>query len=399
MSTASLPLQARDTRRYHWLTLARVAGLFFGLRVSVTLLLFRSEPALGTAATLAASFTLLIVSVGHWLALTPLQRDRYYAPSPVKWVAVYLALTVVSLSWSSTPSTAIAMAYWAGMAADVLTIVFLLSSSEGDELNQVFAGFVLGAVFVAALAWCLPTMPDLRLGDEDLLHPNAIGFEFAIAVLCSIYLTAQAAWAKWAGAFLAITLLRTLSKASIVAFLAAAGYWFIKDRDISSRAKVKIGLALGGVLLFSWELLEAYAEIYSQGAQSETLTGRTLIWSTAFDIGIEKPWLGHGFYSFRWLVPPLHNFEPWQAHNEFLQQFFSYGVVGVIVTVALYWALFLQIRCSPHNWIIRLTTAVLIFALIRGLVDTERFDLSFPLWLITALSISMTKIKAAPAIP
>jgi exopolysaccharide production protein ExoQ len=397
MSTASLALQACDGRHRHWANLARVAGLFLGFRVCITLLLFRNEPALGTAVTLATSFALLLASVGHWLVLTPIYRDHYHTPPPVKWLAIYLALALVSLSWSLTPSTGVALAYWSGMASDVLTVVFLISSSESDDmLSALLRGFILGAVFVAVLAWCLPTMQDLRLGDEDFLHPNAIGFEFAIAVLCSIYLAARTAWVKWAGVFLAITLLRTLSKASIIAFLAAAGYWFIKDTDISSRSKAKIGLALGTVLIFSWGLLEAYVEIYSQGSQSETFTGRTLIWATSVDIAIERPWLGHGFYSFRWLVPPLHDFQPWQAHNELLQQFFCYGVLGIIVTVALYWALFRQTHRSSRHKLTRLATALLIFALVRGLVDTERFDLSFPLWLMAAASISMAKTKSSP---
>jgi exopolysaccharide production protein ExoQ len=400
MSTDSLLLHVRDHRRHHWLSLAGVTGIVYGSRVCTTLLLFRNDPTIGTAVTIAASCTLLLASCANWLALAPLNRKKGRIPSPVKWIAAYLALTLISVSWSSTPSTAIALAYWAGMAADVLTIVLLTSVFDGDDaLDDLLSGFIFGAVLVAALAWCLPTMPDLRLGDEDLLHPNAIGFEFAMAVLCSIFLTAKAVWAKWAGIFLSITLLRTLSKASIIAFLAAAGYWLIKDTAISSRAKAKIGLALAVVLFLSWSLLEAYAEIYSQGSQAETLTGRTLIWATSFDIATEKPWLGHGFYSFRWLVPPLHEFQPWQAHNEFLQQFFCYGVLGISITAALYWALFRQARISPQTQLTRLTTALLIFALIRGLVDTERFDLSFPLWLMAAVSISLAKTAASPVIP
>lgn len=399
MSKANIILGIRDDQQRHRMGLVQVAGIFFGFRVCITVLLFRNAPALGTAIALAASLVLLASSACRWMALTPIHRDRFQMPSPVKWVAAYLALTLISLSWSSTPSTAIALAYWSGMAADVLTVVLLLLSPENDGPNALLRGFIFGAIFVAALAWCLPTMQDLRLGDEDLLHPNAIGFEFAIAVLCSVYLAAQAAWAKWAGMFLAITLLRTISKASIIAFLAAAGYWFIKDTDISSRAKAKIGLALGVVLSLSWGLLEAYAEIYSQGAQAETLTGRTLIWATSFDIAMEKPWLGHGFYSYRWLVPPLHDFQPWQAHNELLQQFFCYGVLGLFVTIALYWALLRQLYGSPRVRLTRLITALLIFALIRGLVDTERFDLSFPLWLATALSILLTKTNTSAVIP
>lgn len=399
MSTASLIMHSRDGQQHLTVSVAQTVGFFFGFRPCITLLLFRNDPALGTATTLAASFALLAVSIAHWLVLTPIERVHYQSPSLVKWVATYLGLALISLGWSLTPSTAIALAYWAGMAADVLTVGFLISPSNGNQaLRDLLSGFIFGAMVVALIAWCLPTMQDLRLGDEDLLHPNAIGFEFAIAVLCSIYLAAHAAWPKWAGMFLAITLLRTLSKASIIAFLAAASYWLIKDTEISSRAKAKIGLAFGTVLLFSWGLIEAYAEIYSQGAQSETLTGRTLIWATSFDIAIETPWLGHGFYSFRWLVPPLHDFQPWQAHNELLQQFFCYGILGVIVTIALYCALFRQAYKSAQSRLSRLATALLIFAVIRGLVDTERFDLSFPLWLMAAVSISMAQSKPFPAI-
>src|ERR1051326_5099743 len=103
MATTTLILQARDGQR-HWLSLARVVGLFFGFRVCIPLLLFRSDPALGTTVTLAASVTLALLSVGHWLALTPVRREHHGPPSPVKWAATYLAIALVSLSWSLTIS-------------------------------------------------------------------------------------------------------------------------------------------------------------------------------------------------------------------------------------------------------------------------------------------------------
>jgi O-antigen ligase len=85
---------------------------------------------------------------------------------------------------------------------------------------------------------------------------------------------------------------------------------------------------------------------------------------------MEKPWFGHGFYSFRWVVPPFRTFEPWQAHNELLQQFFCYGVLGVVATVGLYFVFFRQLRHTSDSGLVRLGTALLLFALIRGVVDT-----------------------------
>lgn len=75
MSTASVIAQARDGQQRYWVSLARVAGPFFGFRACITLLLFRREPALATAVTLAVSFTLLVGSVGRWLVLTPFTEN------------------------------------------------------------------------------------------------------------------------------------------------------------------------------------------------------------------------------------------------------------------------------------------------------------------------------------
>jgi O-antigen ligase len=139
--------------------------------------------------------------------------------------------------------------------------------------------------------------------------------------------------------------------------------------------------------------LESYADLYTQGRNLETLTGRTLIWATSFDIALEKPWIGHGFYSFRWVVPLFGDFEAWQAHNELLQQFFAYGVLGLAVVIALYWVLYQDIRSAPAGRLRLLAGALLAFAITRGLVDTERFDLSFPLWLMCSLSMSLSLLS------
>ena len=378
-----------------WSALALLAGWLFAFRICITLVFFRSDPAAGTTVTLAASIALFVATLGRWLTVAPISRPYCRLSAPMKWMVFYLALALISLAWSLTHSTTVALAYWLAMAADVCTVALLFTSStHNEEPDALLGGFVIGSLMVAALAWQLPSMADLRLGDEELLHPNAIGFEFAIAALCCFYVANKYRWANWAGVALAITLLRTLSKASIVAFIAAAAFYLIKDSAVTTKVKARIGICIGIVLTISWGLLEAYAEVYSQGTQAETLSGRTWIWATSLDIAMEKPWLGHGFYSFRWVVPPFRDFEAWQAHNELLQQFFCYGVLGVIAVVGLYWALFRQLRHTRQARLARLGTALLLFALIRGLVDTERFDLSFPLWIMSAVSLSMSREDA-----
>jgi O-antigen ligase len=151
--------------------------------------------------------------------------------------------------------------------------------------------------------------------------------------------------------------------------------------------KIRIGIAAGIVLASFWGILETYVITYSEGLGPETLTGRTLIWAASLEYAIKKPILGNGFYSYRFIVPPFGIFEAQQAHDELLQQFFSFGAVGAILTIAIYWIFFRQIRRAPASPLKTLAATLLIFALIRGLTDTPIFDLSFPLWLMTMLSI------------
>ena len=134
----------------------------------------------------------------------------------------------------------------------------------------------------------------------------------------------------------------------------------------------------------------------AEGIGPETLTGRTLIWAVSLEYAIKKPILGNGFYSYRFVVPPFGTFEAQQAHDELLQQFFSFGAIGVLLTIALYWAFFRQIRRASPSHLKTLAATLLLFALIRGLTDTQNFDLSFPLWLMTMLSILLAAQSSSP---
>jgi oligosaccharide repeat unit polymerase len=281
------------------------------------------------------------------------------------------------------------------MVADVVTI-YLLLSYEPVEPNAVgiMQGFVWGAAAVALIAWATPAMDDMRLGNENFLHPNAIGFEFAVATLLAIYLAQRKREWVWLACALAVTLLRTLSKGVIVGFLFAGLYYLIHGLKIGRRARIYIGLFGTAVLMCFWGLLESYLDLYTQGNSVDTITGRTYIWSQALEIAWEKPWLGHGFYSFRWIFPPFDDFQPWQAHNELLQQFFAYGIVGVIVVCGIYWSFYRQVRTSPNTGLKSLAMAMLILMLVRGIVDTDRFELCFPLWLMTMLSIALANVTA-----
>jgi O-antigen ligase len=101
--------------------------------------------------------------------------------------------------------------------------------------------------------------------------------------------------------------------------------------------------------------------------------------------------LGHGIYSFKTLVPAFGTFQAVHAHNELLQQFFEYGLAGVVIVAGVYWSFYRQALRAPASELRTLALTVLLFALVRGLADTIIFGLSYPLWLLTALSLYLAQ--------
>jgi exopolysaccharide production protein ExoQ len=98
------------------------------------------------------------------------------------------------------------------------------------------------------------------------------------------------------------------------------------------------------------------------------------------------------------VIPPfgVDQFQTWHAHNELLQQFYAYGAVGILLLIGVYGSFFRQIRRISRPEYKTLFLSLIFFIVIRGLGDTERFDLSFPLWSITLLSLMLAAASERP---
>ena len=369
------------------LLLPGLIGFLFSFRTCLTVLWFQEEPQQASILSVALSLTLLIAAALSTIGSTPSIPTICFRTPTLRCITAFLGVALLSLLWTPAPLSS-AAGYWIAWAADIATIWFILRDGiPQNSAAAIMKGFVCGSCLVAAIAWYLPSTADLRMGDEDFLHPNALGFLFSIATLLAFHLARKTAVWIWPALFLGATLLRTLSKSSIIAFTIAFGFALIRDSTLSRKVKIWIGLAAGLIIASIWGILETYLITYSAGVGPETLTGRTLIWAASLEYAVKKPILGNGFYSYRFVVPPFGKFEAQQAHDELLQQFFSFGAVGVLLTIAIYWIFFRQIRRSPPSHLKTLSATLLLFALIRGLTDTQIFDLSFPLWLMTMFSI------------
>ncbi|WP_182276843.1 O-antigen ligase family protein [Granulicella sp. 5B5] len=380
--TASLPL---------------VVGFFFAFRLLIVLLsvrLFGADPQVGVV----ASFT---INIGLLLLVLLLSSDRPMVRIgelarlvSVRWALAFLLFSACSLLWTVAESKAAAIGYWTAMASDV-AIVFLLLRRDRTPcvVNSLLKGFVYGACIVAVIAWLMPTQSDLRLGDEELLGPNQIGYLCAFAFFMAQYLQRrkQGSW-YMASLLLAVTLLRTFSKTTIAALLAAGVVLLLKDKAMSRRTKIWIIVITLVVIAAFSTIILSYASVYaSEGNQSETLSGRFSIWAIIFVEAIQQPWIGHGFHSVWQVIPPIgpDKFEARHAHNELLQQFYAYGAAGIVLLTGVYGSFYRQVRKLPPGSMRVFFCSLLLFVIVRGLADTEAFDLSLPLWAIILFSASI----------
>jgi hypothetical protein len=386
-----------------FLLLPGCVGFYLAARLCLTYLFFQAEPQAGAMVVFALQWVLVAATVFYSFGPGTERLRALLRVRPFLWVLAFLAVGLCSLGWSATVSLPVAVAYWSELAGQVAMVVLLLrSGAAGVVAASVMRGYVAGACLIALIAWLSPTMQDLRPGNDDFFSPNAIGFTCALGVYLLQYLSRrEGAWgagSRTVAVLLAITLLRTLSKATIAAFAVGQIYLLVFDRGMSRKSKVVLGVTSLAVIALFWPLILHYTAVYENaGNQAETLTGRLGIWVFVLGRALEQPWIGHGFHSFRNVIPPFGSFEAWHAHNELLQQFYTYGVLGIVLLVGTYVSLYRYARRVARPEVRTLVASALIFVVVRGLADTENFDLSLPLWLITLLSLTLAKTEASEA--
>ena len=379
-------------------------GLFFSFRLFIMLLSVRvlgTEPQMGTAISLTLNFLLLIVVAFQSMGAADRTFRSMLKLSSVRWVLLFYSFSCCSLFWSATISLPAAIAYWCAMAADAAMVVLLFRLEPmTDSIHSLMKGYVCGACAVAVIAWILPGQSDLRLGDDELLGANQIGYLCGFAFFFAQYLTQQKI-VRWGipAALLGITLLRSLSKTTIVGFVIAESFLLIRDTSMSRRTKFFILFVTALVAIIFSSLLLSYIDVYSSAGNSpETLTGRLTIWAVMLDEAIKQPWIGYGFYSVWKVIPSFGEFEARHAHNEIIQQFYSYGAVGICMMAGLYGSFYRQIRRFTSGSLRTFYLALLIFVLVRGLADTEVFDFSLPLWAIVMFSLLMERGQALASV-
>lgn len=378
-------------------------GLYFGFRLFIMILsvaILGTDAQTGVEINLVLNFLLLLIVAFCSLGGADYPVSRMVRLPSVRCALMFLAFSGCSLLWTSAASLGAAIVFWCGMAADIAMVMLLLRVGPLALVAiSIMKGFVWGACAVAIIAWLLPAQTDLRLGYQDLLGPNEIGYLCGFAFFFAQYLIREKqANSAVAATLLGLTMFRSLSKTTLLAFFVAEAFLLMRDRSMSRKTKILLVLIALIVLAGFWNLLSSYYDVYTNaGNQAETLSGRLGIWAYFLGESVQQPWFGHGFHSAWNVIPPFgaDQFEARHAHNEVLQQFYAYGAIGVCIFIGIYWSFYRQIRRLAAGPSKMFFLALLIFVLVRGLADTEAFDLSLPLWSIVLFSLLIEHARKA----
>jgi O-antigen ligase len=378
------------------------AGFFFSFRAILVLVTgrwLRVGTETGVIAELLIGFTMLLLS--GFLAVGPASRPIGWVGRirSFRWVILFLSFSCCSLFWSVTISTAASFFYWSAMAIDVTTVVLLLRSGPVTSISHsILKGFICSTCILAVIAWILPVAADLRLGDPEFFNTNQIGNLCAMAIFMAQFLLSRKD-GKWGAVLLLLnlTLLRSLSKATLAAFVISQIYVLVNDPSANRKRKTLFAFSYAAIVLIFCGLIGTYYTTYASAGQAETLTGRTAIWAYTLDAALDKPWIGNGIDSMWKVFPPFgpELFEARHAENELLQQFFAYGVVGIVMLIGLYASLCRRLRNLPIGRPRTVLIGLMLFIVIRGLAEAEPFDLLLPLWMITLISVTVQETSTS----
>jgi O-antigen ligase len=387
LTAPSAPVQAPFS------VVAFCAGFFFAARTIFVFATARwfsvgTEP--GVLAGFACAALLVIVAAFNAFGPARFFSIGYRSIPSLAWVFAYLAFAGCSLLWSA--SAVSSAAYWAALVSDVGTVLLLARCMYTTQLvHSLLKGFITASCALAVVALIMPAAEDLRLGDIDYFNTNQIGNLCALSLLMCILLASRNdALMRPIPWFLGIALIRSLSKSTLIALFVCLVYRMVRDPEGSRARRWLTAFTAIFLAVTFWGLFSTYFAIYtSVGNQAETLTGRTAIWAWTLDAALSRPWFGNGFDALWNIAPPFGGelFQARHAENELLQQFFAYGVCGIVLVCGVYGSLYRLFRHLPRSSTKLSLIAFVLYALVRGLAEAEPFDLLLPLWLIAALSL------------
>jgi len=222
----------------------------------------------------------------------------------------------------------------------------------GDSLQKFFGYIVLGWYIAIALAY---SVNFLELGALALMgRSNVLGISYILLYPLPLALCLQNKFFKWFCVILGfIVVLSSVKRGGMIGYaLAMFVYYFVHNYYIKrSKHFLRNTILLGILFLIAFII---YDRIVSESIIGKIMdrignisqdsgSGRLQIWSGLInkmpDLSFGRILVGHGFLGSTQFIPGKLG-----AHNDFLESFFDYGLIGLGIYIWFYVIFFRKLR-------------------------------------------------------
>ncbi|WP_424097677.1 O-antigen ligase family protein [Moorena producens] len=290
----------------------------------------------------------VLIYLVTFFLLTLRWKKVLYLLSKDRWLSLLVGIAVISVFWSSEPTTTINRAV--ALIGTTLFGVYLASRYTMKEQLEML-GWAFGVAILLSFLFivALPKygiMGGVHAGTWRgiYVHKNVLGKVMVPSAVVFLLLAIRGKKNNlllWGGFGLAVILLLfTTSKTALVSLIIMLFslylYRMLRWRyDLLIPAIFAMTTFGGSVLI--WLLDNADALLGAIGKDA-TLTGRTKLWPFVLDMIDKQPWLGYGYGSFwnglngesayvwRAVLWPAPN-----AHNGLLDLWLALGILGVLI--------------------------------------------------------------------
>jgi O-antigen ligase len=370
-----------------WAFMAILAFMIFGLSLS-----FREREPGEVGLDLQNGVKLFVWAALVGVAILNIRRLAPMMREPVVALAfVYAGFALASAAWSLTPTYSGAVAIgWVGN----LALACLAVRTCGERAVMVLLVWSIGAfvavglaglVFAPDIAWMPPSVEETEYRFRGFSgHPNVLAQQAGVLVTVAVvarrarYISRRLFVAALALGF--ATLVLTDSRTAMIAVIVAWGFVALRERGLGRLAVIAAVAVLvlvltvftvGGVT----NIEDALGMFSRTGAGSEvlTLTGRTEIWTIAWERILQRPLLGWGYLATEELllssVGRTFYGDAINAHNMFVQSLLSVGFLGSLAGFAMIGLLVVRLFSRPDP----VRDHVVVFMLISGMGEVEIF--------------------------
>ena len=255
----------------------------------------------------------------------------------------------------------------------VLSLIFgaLHLGTSVDSLSGHTQGLLLEQNSLLSIVYdVLPVQELFEVWSEPwygiFIQRNSLGIMMALCIVVLLLwsrLEPEEKWSAYPWAGLSFFLL--FLSGSLTGFLSLVGVlvvaWLLRYmRRNPARARRILIAGVGVTAIALYFVAYHFATVAAFFDRDVTLTGRTTVWGASLILGMDHPWIGHGFNAF-WLgdegpsgeVRKLSGWDVPSAHNGYLEIWLDlglWGLVAVLLGFALYFWKSIRFFLNGEGW-------------------------------------------------